>query len=97
MALVKFRLSLQTPKDYLEMFVEVDSVLKQGSGLLWTTVDEILVQIHKVIDIITRFNKLDKDFIKLRYETSTGKEITESRLELIIETMREVISNGNKG
>jgi len=37
-----FKDSEQKPFDYMQLFMVVKSVLKQGSGLLWSDVNEVL-------------------------------------------------------
>lgn len=76
------------------MFVVVNSVLKPDSGLLWDTVEEVLIQVHKIMDLIITYNCTDKDFLAYQYAISTGQEIPGSRLEKIIETVKESANNG---
>jgi len=44
-AIRKFRDSKQTALDYMDLFVAVHTVLKQGDGLVWSQVNEIVKEV----------------------------------------------------
>ena len=43
-AIIKFRKSDQEVHDYMSLFIVVHAVLRQGSGLLWSDVNEVLAE-----------------------------------------------------